>query len=236
MQFEAMQNRSGGRLAHSAAVTEAGKGSVRRRQREKELRRQAILSAAEKLFARNGYRKTRIEDIAELAEVSVGSVYAYFENKEELLVHVLDEIGRYVRKQAGEAFSRASSTLEGIESAGIAFFEEVCVPYPEKVLLLYDESIGESPPFLRARKNFMMRMTADVRQALNQVKEGSGLAFSSDISAEVMSVCTTAIYVWLGYYYRLWRQRPNVIVNIGRETVTFIVGGIKSLIRQHRQD
>lgn len=50
-----------------------------------------------------------------------------------------------------------------------------------------------------------------------------------------MAVCTTAIYVWLGYYYQLWRQRPEEIVNIGRETVSFIVGGIKSLIQEHRQ-
>jgi len=201
-----------------------------RRQREKDLRRESILRAAEKLFAEKGYRKTRIEDIADLAEVSVGAVYGYFKNKEELLANVLDDIGLYIRRLAGSAFRNADSTLEGIEKSGMAFFEEVCIDHPEKVLLLYDEAIGLSPQFLAARKNFMIKMTADVNHALKKAEENLGMHFSSDISAEVMAVCTTAIFVWLGHYYRLWQKKPKDIKAIGQETIAFIVGGIKNLI------
>lgn len=204
--------------------------TAQRRLREKAMRRESILRVAEKLFAQKGYRKTRIEDIAEIAEVSVGVVYCYFKNKEDLLVNVLDDIGMYIRKLAGKAFGEADSTLEGIEKAGMAFFEELCLSHPEKVLLLYDESIGLSPQFLSARKNFMIEMTADVNRALMQAKDSMGVHYSSDTSAEVMAVCTTAIFVWLGLYYRLWQKQPEDIMAIGRETVAFIVGGIKSLI------
>lgn len=204
--------------------------SALRREREKQLRRQSILSAAEILFAHNGYRKTKIEDIAEKAEVSVGTVYGYFQNKEELLVAVLDDIGLYIRKIAGKAFGDADSVIEGIECAGMAFFEELCRPYPEKALLLYDESIGVSDQFINARRNFMLKMTEDVHGALMKGKDGLGLKFASGISAEVVAVCTTAIFVWLGMYYKIWRKRPGDINAIGRETVTYIVGGIKSLI------
>ncbi len=201
-----------------------------RREREKQLRRRTILNAAETLFARNGYRKTKIEDIAERAEVSVGTVYGYFQNKEELLVAVLDDIGLYIRKVAGKAFAETGTTLEGIERAGMAFFEELCQNHPDKALLLYDEAIGLSDQFISARRNFMLKMTTDVQHALLQVKDGLGLTFASGISAEVVSVCTTAIFMWLGMYYKIWRRRPEDITNIGRETVTYIVGGIKSLI------
>lgn len=201
----------------------------RRREREKEARREAILRAAEKLFAEKGYRRTRIEDVADMAEVSVGAVYGYFENKEELLVHVLGDIGLYIRKIAAEAFSEAGTTLEGIEKAGMAFFEALCVKHPEKVLLLYEEAIGLSPQFLNARKNFMMKMTADVNHALMQAKKDLGMDFSSVLSAEVTAVCTTAIFVWLGHYFRLWQKNPGQIKAIGRETMRFIAGGIKNL-------
>jgi len=204
--------------------------SALRREREKLMRRQSILSAAEILFAHNGYRKTKIEDIAEKAEVSVGTVYGYFQNKEELLVAVLDDIGLFIRKLAGKAFTDADSVLEGIERAGMAFFEELCRPYPEKALLLYDESIGVSDQFINARRNFMLKMTEDVHGALMKGKDGLGLKFASGISAEVIAVCTTAIFVWLGMYYKIWRKRPGDINTIGRATVTYIVGGIKSLM------
>ncbi|MFZ5570031.1 MAG: TetR/AcrR family transcriptional regulator [Thermodesulfobacteriota bacterium] len=204
--------------------------SFLRREREKQLRRQTILQAAETLFARNGYRKTKIEDIADRAEVSVGTVYGYFQNKEELLVAVLDDIGLFIRQVAGKAFTEAGSTLEGIEKAGLAFFEELCRSHPDKALLLYDEAIGVSDQFISARRNFLLKMTADVQHALLQVKDGLGLKFASGLSAEVVSVCTTAIFTWLGMYYKIWRRRPEEITNIGRETVTYIVGGIRSLI------
>jgi len=204
--------------------------SALRREREKQMRRQSILSAAEILFAHNGYRKTKIEDIAEKAEVSVGTVYGYFQNKEELLVAVLDDIGLYIRKIAGKAFGDADSVIEGIECAGMAFFEELCRPYPEKALLLYDESIGAGDQFVNARRNFMLKMTEDVRGALLKGKDGLGLKFASGISAEVIAVCTTAIFVWLGMYYKIWLKRPGDINAIGRAAVTYIVGGIKSLM------
>ena len=44
------------------------------------------------------------------------------------------------------------------------------------------------------------------------------------------AVCTTSIYVWLGYYYKLWRKKPDELNAIARATVTFIVGGIKNMI------
>jgi AcrR family transcriptional regulator len=199
------------------------------------MRREAILRAAETLFAQKGYRKTRIEDIADIAEVSVGAVYGYFRNKEELLAQVLDDIGFYVRTIAAQAFKEAASTLDGIEKAGMSFFETLCVQHPEKVLLLYDETIGLSPQFLKARRNFMIKMTADVQHAIARAETDFGITYRSTISAEVLAVCTTAIFVWLGLYYRLWQKQPADIVSIGRETMAYITGGIKNLIVRDAQ-
>ncbi len=44
-----------------------------------------IIVAAEKLFSENGYRRTSIAEIARLSEVAEGTVYEYFESKEDLL-------------------------------------------------------------------------------------------------------------------------------------------------------
>ena len=77
-----------------------------RRLREKENRCNTILKAAETLFARKGYHQTSIEEIADLAEVSTGSVYFYFKNKEELLIKLMQEIGHDLRKSMGEEFQK----------------------------------------------------------------------------------------------------------------------------------
>ncbi len=51
----------------------------------KEEKRSRILAAAVRLFAGEGFYRTRIGDIAKAANVATGTVYTYFESKEMIL-------------------------------------------------------------------------------------------------------------------------------------------------------
>ena len=51
-------------------------------------KRQAILKAAYKLFANQGYENTTIAEIAKAASVAVGTVYLYYRNKHEIYTAV----------------------------------------------------------------------------------------------------------------------------------------------------
>ncbi|WP_439625207.1 TetR/AcrR family transcriptional regulator [Shinella sp.] len=57
---------------------------LRAKQKADKTRR--ILEAATTLFREQGYDSARIEDIAEMAEVSVGTLYNYYQNKGDILV------------------------------------------------------------------------------------------------------------------------------------------------------
>lgn len=59
------------------------------REKQKTDRRNRILQSAVTLFQANGYRAVRIEDLAELAEVSVGTVYNYYRNKGDILIAIV---------------------------------------------------------------------------------------------------------------------------------------------------
>ncbi|MDQ8727481.1 TetR/AcrR family transcriptional regulator [Bradyrhizobium sp. LHD-71] len=50
----------------------------------------AILAAATRVFAENGYSTASITDIARAADISDGLIYKYFENKRDLLETVLE--------------------------------------------------------------------------------------------------------------------------------------------------
>ncbi len=56
------------------------------RERQKAERENRILSAAVTRFRSEGYRAVRIEDLAETAEVSVGTVYNYYQTKGDILM------------------------------------------------------------------------------------------------------------------------------------------------------
>jgi AcrR family transcriptional regulator len=49
-----------------------------------------LLAAALQVFAANGYRNTRLDEVAEVAGVTKGAIYHYFDTKEELLLGVIE--------------------------------------------------------------------------------------------------------------------------------------------------
>ena len=54
--------------------------------------RSALLQAAREAFEQRGFDDCRMNDIADAAGVSHGTVYTYFESKEEILGQVIDEL------------------------------------------------------------------------------------------------------------------------------------------------
>jgi AcrR family transcriptional regulator len=63
----------------------------RRRDEARALFRNAILDAAENVFAERGFHGARIQDIAERARIAVGTVYNHFAQKDDVLSALLDE-------------------------------------------------------------------------------------------------------------------------------------------------
>jgi AcrR family transcriptional regulator len=58
---------------------------LNRRERKKEATRLKILGLSIELFRAKGFRDTSMEEIAEKADISKGTLYNYFENKESIL-------------------------------------------------------------------------------------------------------------------------------------------------------
>lgn len=86
--------------------------------------REAILKAAQSRFARKGFLKTSMRDIADAAGMGVGNVYNYFKSKDELfraVVHpVTDEFKRMLEKHHGR------SGRDALEMFSEAYFRD-CV-------------------------------------------------------------------------------------------------------------
>lgn len=61
---------------------------ISRRDREKEFKKQLIAEAAYRLFSNSSFEAVTVEDIAREAEFGKGTLYLYFENKEDILVYI----------------------------------------------------------------------------------------------------------------------------------------------------
>jgi AcrR family transcriptional regulator len=64
-----------------------------RRQRRIAARNKQILDAAAQVFADKGYHRATTREIADVADVSEGTIYNYFGSKEDLLIGVMTRLG-----------------------------------------------------------------------------------------------------------------------------------------------
>lgn len=71
-------------------------GIQERKEREKELRKLQILVAAKRVFFDKGLGHTTMEDIAQKAELSSGTLYNYFKNKDELYASMTLRVLQYL--------------------------------------------------------------------------------------------------------------------------------------------
>lgn len=69
-------------------------GNSQRKERRIEKRREQIISAAVAVFAEKGYQRATTREIADKAEVSEGLIYTYFENKDHLLLAILEKLSK----------------------------------------------------------------------------------------------------------------------------------------------
>ncbi len=64
--------------------------TLSRKERDKLRNKEAIIIAAAHLFAQKGFSETTLDDVAALAEFGKGTLYNYFENKNDLLLSAFD--------------------------------------------------------------------------------------------------------------------------------------------------
>jgi AcrR family transcriptional regulator len=86
-----------------------------------------MLDAAGRLFGTQRFHEVRMEDIAAEAEVGKGTLYRYFNDKDELYLALLERSSRQFLARMEEEKARAAGPreqLEAVVAAILAFFDE----------------------------------------------------------------------------------------------------------------
>ena len=117
-------------------------GIAERRVKEKEHRRQAILQAAKGLFFKQGFAATTMTQIAAAAELGKGTLYLYFQNKEELYISLLVEGMQLLN----EIFQRTVEGVSGWEAKFTALgwaYYQYSIDYSEFFQISFQFQHGE---------------------------------------------------------------------------------------------
>jgi len=166
------------------------------RERQKAAREQRILRAAETLFARRGYAKTSIDDVARRAELAVGTVYNYFASKAELALALLRRETRDTLA-AGEA--AAGRPTAGPTRAVARLFDvyvDLLARHERRLLReLFAAALAEPATIGRAAFELDLRLIGQLHGLLAKLRERGELAAGVDIGA----AATTLYAIYLAW-------------------------------------
>lgn len=98
-------------------------GIKERKEREKGARREEIINAAEKIFFEKGLAQATMDEIAEAAELSKGTLYLYYKSKEDLYLAVAMKGNEILYQMFSEVLASGEPPIQMIANLGEAYYE-----------------------------------------------------------------------------------------------------------------
>jgi AcrR family transcriptional regulator len=119
-------------------------GIQERKQREREKRREAIIDSAEAVFFEHGFEHGSMDQVAEYAELSKGTLYLYFKSKEELHWAITRRGMTLLKKMLEKRIQDKPSGAEKLVEMGAVFieFSEKHEDYFHSLLFFEGKDIG----------------------------------------------------------------------------------------------
>jgi AcrR family transcriptional regulator len=98
-------------------------GVQERKEREKELRRESIVDAAEKILFSRGYENMSMDKVSREAELGKGTIYLYFKSKNELFHAVVARGLQILLDSFVKATEKPGTGMEKIMAIGRAYYD-----------------------------------------------------------------------------------------------------------------
>jgi AcrR family transcriptional regulator len=116
------------------------------REKQKALRHDRILESAARLFREHGYEDVKMEAIAAEAEVAIGTIYNYYQNKGDLLVAIVSLEVEEVLKAGEAVIADPPSGLEAAVDALIGGYVAHSLHYLSKEMWRQAMAISTTQP------------------------------------------------------------------------------------------
>lgn len=183
--------------------------------------RQQFLAAAAELIHDEGFQALTVEEIAERADLSIGSFYLYFDSKDDLFVNLVLEYTERLRLRLETAIADGRTALESLERALDAYLD--FVKETERGFLYYrdmgnvETTVGPLSAWAFNHTARPLRPVLELGMATGQIRKGD-----PDLLAQALVGLTQHV---AGY----WLQHQDVFT---REQVkdflsAFIARGVR---------
>jgi TetR/AcrR family fatty acid metabolism transcriptional regulator len=110
-----------------------------------------IIDAATKVFAKKGFFHAKVSDIAKEAHVADGTIYLYFENKDDILISLFEEQMKVVLENMMEEISKEEDAVKKIEKFALTHLK--LIELNKNVAEIIQVELRQSSKFMKEYKN-----------------------------------------------------------------------------------
>lgn len=173
----------------------------KRKEREFRFRKREILTAAEKIFSLKGFHETTMAEIAESAGFATGSLYQFFEGKEDLYATMMKEKLTRMFSDIEEAVERGRDTpakLRALVTSHFKFVEENAGFYR---LLMRGEGVSHDAGRCTLRDQIIGYFLNHVDFIEKMIREGVRRNYFKNMNTKAMTYSIMGIMNFFKFMY-----------------------------------
>ncbi len=146
-------------------------------------KKEKILYAAVRVFAKNGFYNSTVSQIAREAGVADGTIYIYFKSKDDILIQVFEEAMSVILSTLEEKMKNVNDPIKKLKIYIENHFE-LAANYPDLAEVIQVE-LRQSAKFMKEYKNEPFRHYLNIIREIIQEGQEKGI-FREDIEPGLM--------------------------------------------------
>jgi TetR/AcrR family transcriptional regulator, fatty acid metabolism regulator protein len=187
--------------------------------KEKYLR---IIAAATRVFARRGFYQAKVSEIAREAGVADGTIYLYFENKDDILISLFEEQMKLVLSNVRKQVEGAERAVEKIQRFALSHLK--LIEQNKDMAEIIQVELRQSSKFMKSYKNEQFAEYLDLIADIVRTGQREGV-FKKDI---VPDLAKRALFGALDELSRYWvlstRRKYDIETAAKQISETFLYG------------
>jgi len=189
-----------------------------------------IIDAATKIFAKKGFHQAKISEIAREAQIADGTIYIYFENKDDILISLFEEQMNAVLDNMVEKISEQNNPIKKLEKFALTHLQ--LIEQNKNLAEIIQVEIRQSSKFMKEYKNEKFTQYLDLVGKIIQEGQENGV-FKKEV---IPGVAKRAFFGALDEMSRFWvlssRKRYDIKTSAKQISEYFLYGIMDSGVQQ----
>lgn len=182
-----------------------------------------IIEAAVKVFAKNGFYNSKVSEIARSANVADGTIYLYFQNKDDILITLFEEEMQKILDEMAAAISHLDDPAAKLKAFALAHLGLI-EKHPEVAEIIQVE-VRQSSKFMKEYRNVKFYEYLNLISGIIREGQAQGV-FRRDIEPGIAKRAIFGALDEMSRYWVLSSGRKYSIETAANEISSYFIRGM----------